>query len=75
MAAEQQARDQQEQGMLNNIGGREEEAPGPEAAAPGIDTPGKSAGIGWMGYVGGLLWVTVLVGTGGVAWLIFISAS
>ena len=51
--------------MLNNISGRDEESPEPDAAASA-----KGPSIGWMGYVGGVLWLSVLLAAGGVAWLV-----
>ena len=64
MANKQQDRQNHEKGMLNDIGGHEEPAPEPAA-------PVASVSIGWMGYVGGVLWVSVL-GVGGlIAWLAF----
>jgi hypothetical protein len=64
MAKKKEARQDHEQGMLNNIGGRDEPSPNPAA-------PGASASIGWMGYVGGVLWATVLGGAGFIGWLAF----
>ena len=53
--------------MLSNIGGRD--APPPEPAAPA-----RGSKIGWMGYVGSALWVTLFCGAGLVAWLFFTRA-
>lgn len=64
--AKQEVREKHEQGMLNNIGGRDEPAAEPAApAAPKAKKP-----IGWMVYVGSVLWATFLCGAGLVAWLV-----
>ena len=59
-----EVREKQEQGMLSNIGGRDE--PAAEPAAPKAKKPG-----GWMVYVGGVLWATFFCGAGLIAWLVF----
>ncbi len=50
--------------MLNDIGGRDE--PPPTPAAPSASKP-----VGWMVYVGGVLWVTALGAAGLAVWLFF----
>ena len=69
MAEKQKDRHKQEQGMLNNIGGRG--TPSPSPAEPSAAAPSAAVSIGWMGFVGGALWATVLCGVGLIAWLFF----
>jgi len=66
MAKQKKERRAAEQGMLDNIAGRDEGAAGNAAASQE-----KSLRIGWMGYVGGVLWAMVLCGAGLAAWLAF----
>jgi len=64
MAEEQKGRHKHEQGMLDNIGGR-------DAPSENSVEPTATASIGWMGYVGGFLWITVFCGVSLIAWLFF----
>ena len=64
MARKSVQRRENEQGMLNNIAGRDD---GAGSAPP----PKKKSSIGWMAYVGGALWAMVLGGAGFAAWLVF----
>lgn len=69
MAKQSATREKQQKGMLKSIGGRDDAESDAETA--GEAAPDKAAGIGWIGYVGGLLWALVFCAAGVVGWLIF----
>ncbi len=61
MAANGTERVKSEQKIIDQINGDEDEAP--------VQAPAK-AKAGWMTYVGSVLWLAVLLGAGGVGWLV-----
>ena len=68
MADRETERRKTEQEALDQIAGREGDAAG---SAPKAAAPAKSRSLGWMDYVGGVLWLTVLAGAGAAGWLFF----
>lgn len=62
MAAKETDRVKSEKNMIDQINGDEEAAP--------VQAPAK-AKAGWITYVGSVLWLAVLLGAGGVGWLVF----
>jgi uncharacterized protein HemX len=61
MAAKGAERAKTEKNMIDQINGDEDAAP--------AETTVK-AKAGWMTYVGSVLWLAVLLGVGGVGWLV-----
>jgi hypothetical protein len=64
MAAKDAIRAKSEQKIIGQINGDEDAAPVSDQA------PAKTK-AGWMTYVGSVLWLAVLLGAGGVGWLVF----
>ena len=75
MANQGAERGKNEQDVLDQIAGREGDAgeaagePTPEAA------PAKRRSLGWMVYVGGALWLAVIVAAGAVGWTFFLGGA
>lgn len=61
MAAKGAERAKTEKNMIDQINGDDVAAPAQSAA---------KAKAGWMTYVGSVLWLVVVLGAGGVGWLV-----
>ena len=69
MANQEAERGKNEQDVLDQIAGREEEASEPAPA------PAKKRSLGWMGYLGCVLWFAVFVAAGALGWVLFVSGA
>lgn len=72
MANQEAERGKNEKDVLDQIAGREGEAAEPAAEAA---APSKKRALGWMGYLGCVLWFAVIVAAGALGWMVFLGGA